>query len=127
MGCSPLYFMNFTSTQYWERLILYLLYPISDPCSSSKFIACCITCRRNGTGSFSLTSSATSPLNSKVSLYPAAPPWACLFLGICDFVGHLYPHPSYCHERFYTRYCNSIPSALLPFPVETFYLYLSCP
>ena len=52
MGCSPLYFMNFTSTQYWERLILYLLYPILGPCSSSKFIACCITCHRNGTGSF---------------------------------------------------------------------------
>ena len=39
----------------------------------SKFIACCITCRRNGTGSFSLISPDVSFLNSKVSQYPAAP------------------------------------------------------
>ena len=71
MGCSPLYFMNFTSTWYQERLILYSLYLISGPCSFSKFIACCITCHRNGTGSFSLMSPYISILNSKVSLYPA--------------------------------------------------------
>ena len=73
MRCSPLYFMNFTSTRYRERLILYSLYPISGPCSFSKFIACWITCRRNGTGSFSLMAPTNSLLNSKVSLYPAAP------------------------------------------------------
>ena len=39
----------------------------------SKFIACCITCRRNGTGSFSLISPDVSFLNSKFSQYPAAP------------------------------------------------------
>ena len=39
MGCSPLYFMNFTSTRYWERSILYSLYPISGPCSFSKILA----------------------------------------------------------------------------------------
>ena len=39
----------------------------------SKFIACCITCCRNGTGSFSLISPDVSFLNSKVSQYPAAP------------------------------------------------------
>ena len=73
MGCSPLYFMNFTSTWYQERLILYSLYLISGPCSFSKFIACCITCHRNGTGSFSLMSPYISILNSKVSLYSATP------------------------------------------------------
>ena len=49
------------------------LYLISGPCSFSKFIACCITCHRNGTESFSLMSPDISILNSKVSLYPAAP------------------------------------------------------
>ena len=73
MGCSPLYFMNFTSTWYQERLILFSLYLISGPCSFSKFIGCCITCHRNGTGSFSLMSPDISILNTKVSLYPAAP------------------------------------------------------
>ena len=58
MRCSPLYFMNFT---------------ISGPYSFCKFIAYCITCQRNGTGSFSLMSLDISILNSKVSLYPA---WA---------------------------------------------------
>ena len=42
MGGSPLCFMNFTSTRYRERLILYSLYPILDPCSFSKFITCCL-------------------------------------------------------------------------------------
>ena len=46
----------------------YSLYPISGPCSFSKFIACCITCRGNGIGSFSLISPAISLLNSKVTL-----------------------------------------------------------
>ena len=73
MGCSQLCFKNFPSTRYRECLILYSLYPISGPCSFSKFIACCITCRRNGNGSFSLISLGVSFLNSKVSLYPAAP------------------------------------------------------
>ena len=72
MGCSPLYFMNFTSTRYRECLILYSLYPMSGPCSFSRLIACCIICRRNGTGSYSLISPEISLLNSKVSLYPAA-------------------------------------------------------
>ena len=49
------------------------MYPVLGPCSFSKFIACCIACRRNGTGSFSLICPAISLLNSKVSLYPAAP------------------------------------------------------
>ena len=70
MGCS---FKNFTSTWYQKRLSLYSLYPISGPCSFSKFIAYCITCRRNGTGRFSLISPDVSFLNSKISLYPAAP------------------------------------------------------
>ena len=126
MGCSPLYFMNFTSTRYRERLILYSLYPISGPCSFSKFVARCIICRRNGTGSFSLMSPAIS-LEVKGQSVPCGPSWACLFLGICDFVGHLYLHPSYCHERFCTRYCEFIPFPLLPFLVETFYFHLSCP
>ena len=73
MGWSPLYFMNFTSTRYRECLILYSLYPVLGPCCFSKFIACWITCRRNGTGSFSLMSPGISLLNSKVSLYPAVP------------------------------------------------------
>ena len=73
MGCSQLCFKNFTSIRYRERLILYSLYQISGPCTFSKFIACCITCRRNGTGSFSLISPDVSFLNSKVSQYPAAP------------------------------------------------------
>ena len=72
MGCSPLYFIKFTSTRYQERLILYSLYPILDSCSFSKFIDCCFTCRRNGTGSFSLISPDVSFLNSKISLYLAA-------------------------------------------------------
>ena len=42
-------------------------------CSFSRLIAYCITCRRNGTGSFSLISPEISLLNSKVSVYPAAP------------------------------------------------------
>ena len=73
MRCSPLYFINFMSTRYWKRLILYSLYPRSDPCSFSKFIASCITCRKNGTESFSLMSPDIFLLNSEVSLYPAAP------------------------------------------------------
>ena len=72
-GRQPLYFMKFTSIRYREHLILYSLNPISGPCSSSKFTACCITCPRNGTGSFSLISPAISLLKSKVSLYPATP------------------------------------------------------
>ena len=72
MGCSQLCFKNFTSTRSREHLILYSLYPISGPCPFSKFIACCIRCRRNGTGSFSLISPDVSFLKSKVSLYPAA-------------------------------------------------------
>ena len=72
MGCSQLCFKNFTSIRYRERLILYSLYPISGPCSYSKFIACCITCRRNGTGSFSLISLDVSFLNSKVVLHHVA-------------------------------------------------------
>ena len=73
MGCSQLCFKNFTSTQYWEKLSLYSLYPMSGPCLFSKSIGCCIRCRRNGTGSFSLISPDVSFLNSKVSQYPAAP------------------------------------------------------
>ena len=72
MGCSQLCFKNFTSIRYRERLILYSLYQISGPCTFSKFIACCITCRRNGTGSFSLISLDVSFLNSKVILHHVA-------------------------------------------------------
>ena len=73
MGCSQLYFKNITFTRYRVHLILYSLYPISGPCSFSRFISCCIPCPRNGTGSLSLRSPGVSFLNSKVSLYPAAP------------------------------------------------------
>ena len=72
MGCSQLCFKNFPSIRYRERLILYSLYPISGSCTFSKFIACCITCRRNGTGSLSLISLDVSFLNSKVILHHVA-------------------------------------------------------
>ena len=55
----------------------YSLHPISGPCSFSKFIACCITCRGNGIGSFSLISPAISLLNSKVSLSLPRYMWFC--------------------------------------------------
>ena len=58
---------------------------------------------------------------------PCGTSWACLFLSICNFAGHLYLHPSYCHERFYAHFCSSVPFPLLPFFMETLYLYLSCP
>ena len=66
--------MNLTSTRHSVRLTLKSLYPISGPCSFSNTIACCITCRRNGTGGFSLMSPVTSLLKSNVILHPAAPP-----------------------------------------------------
>ena len=71
IGCSQLCFRNFTSTRHREPIILYSLYPISGSCSFSKVIACCITCHRNGAGSFSFISPGVSFLNSKLSLYPA--------------------------------------------------------
>ena len=89
MRYSQLYFKNNTSTWYRAFLILYSLYPISDLCSFSKFITCCITCRRNGTGSFLLIPPGVSFLNSKVNLYPAAPRGPVssslyeILLGIC--------------------------------------------
>ena len=46
---------------------------MSGPCSFSEIIACCITCRRNGTGSLSLMSPVTFLLKLKVILYAAAP------------------------------------------------------
>ena len=109
MACSPLYFMNFTSTRYRERLILHSLYPILSLCSFSKSIACCITCHWNGTGSFSLISPDISLLNSKVSLHPATPRglvsssvYEIFFFG--GGWGHPKLHPRNCHERFYTRF-----------------------
>ena len=111
MACSPLYFMNFTSTRYRERLILYSLYPILRLCSFSKSIACCITCHWNGTGSFSLISPDISLLNSKVSLHPATPQglvsssvYEIFFFFFGGGWGHPKLHPRNCHERFYTRF-----------------------
>ena len=72
-------------------------------------------------------SPVTSFLKLECKSVPCGPSWACLFLSICNFFGHLYLHPSYCHERFYVHFCNSVPSSLLPFFMETLYLYLLCP
>ena len=55
-GMQPTVFHELPSTRYRECLILYSLCLMSGPCSCSNFIACCITCRMNGTGSFSLMS-----------------------------------------------------------------------
>ena len=110
MGCSPLYFMNFISARYRERVILYWLYPIFGPYSFIKFIACCITCQKNGTGSFSLMPPEISLLNSEV--YPVTP-WGCTpssgaVLWVSWFTRHS-PGDSYRNlDNTAGRYCHPI-------------------